>query len=312
MGVWVQRLFIFAVVGLVAQLIDGALGMAYGVTATTLLLSTGSAPAVASASVHLAEVGTTLASGLSHWRFGNVSWRTVGWIGVPGAAGGFFGAVVLSSFSAQSVKPLVAVILLSLGAFIVWRFAFGGSLRSVPEQHMRPRFLGPLGLGAGFLDAIGGGGWGPITTPTLMTAGRMEPRRAIGSASASEFLVAVSASAGFLWSLGRSGVDLRLVTALLAGGVCAAPLAAWLVHRLHPRVMGTLVGGVILLTNSRTVLLSSGLGGPTRLACLLVLAVVCATVVLRTALTLPREPREPREPRDVFAEGREASPALPG
>ena len=306
-----QRLFIFAVVGLVAQLIDGALGMAYGVTATTLLLSTGSAPAIASASVHLAEVGTTLASGLSHWRFGNVSWRTVGWIGVPGAAGGFLGAVVLSSFSAPSVKPLVAVILLCLGAFIVWRFAFGGSLRPVPEQHMRPRFLGPLGLGAGFLDAIGGGGWGPVTGPTLMTAGRMEPRRAIGSASASEFLVAISASAGFLLSLGRSGVDLRLVTALLAGGVCAAPLAAWLVHRLHPRVMGTLVGGVVLLTNARTVLVATGLGGPTRLACLLVLAVVCATVVLRTALTLPRDAfrggRDPLGPVD----SREASPVVP-
>lgn len=282
-----QKLVIFAIVGVVAQLIDGALGMAYGVTATTLLLSTGSSAAVASASVHLAEVGTTFVSGLSHWRFRNVNWRTVAWIGLPGGVGAFLGAGALSSLPAGPVKPVVAVILFCLGGYVILRFAFGTMLRPVPDQHLKGRFLGPLGFFAGFLDAVGGGGWGPVTTPTLMTAGRMEPRKAVGSASASEFIVSVCASAGFLLSLGRAGVDAQLAGALLAGGVCAAPLAAWLVQRLHPRLMGTMVGGIILITNTRTLLIAAGAPGPVRLACLVGLAGVCASITVRTSRSLP-------------------------
>ncbi len=152
-----ERLLVFAAVGLLAQLVDGALGMAYGVTSTTLLLSTGVTPAVASASVHLSEVGTTLASGLSHWRFGNVDWAVVLRIAVPGAIGGFVGANVLTSLSTESAVPWMAALLL-LGLYIISRFMF----RQPPVLQMgrRPgtRVLLPRGLFAGFVDATGGGG----------------------------------------------------------------------------------------------------------------------------------------------------------
>lgn len=276
-----QRLLTFAIVGVVAQLVDGALGMGYGVTATTMLLSSGATPVLASASVHLAEVGTTLASGVSHWRFGNVSWRTVRWLALPGAAGGFAGATALASLPGDRVRPVVAVILVGLGLTIIVRAGFGTLARPVAENHLKGRYLGPLGVGAGFLDAVGGGGWGPVTTPTLMTAGRLEPRRAVGSASASEFVVALGASAGFLLSLGTQVMDLALVGALLAGGVLAAPLAAWLVRRLPAPIMGTLVGGIVIITNVRILALAAGLDGPTRMVMLTVMAGAYAALVLR-------------------------------
>lgn len=285
-----RRLLTFAIVGLVAQLIDGALGMAYGVTATSLLLSTGTSAAAASASVHLAEVGTTLVSGLSHWRFGNINWRIVGWLGVPGAVGAFAGATFLGNLDAEWVKPVVAGLLLTLGLYIVARFAFGVMRKPAREDHIRARFLGPLGVVAGFVDAIGGGGWGPVTTPTLMTVGRMEPRRAIGSVSASEFLVSLFASLGFLFALGREGVDFALAGALLVGGAVAAPLAAFAVRYLPAQVTGTLVGGLILVTNTRTILLWAGVAGPVRLALLLALGTAAVALVARAALQAHREP----------------------
>lgn len=276
-----RRLLAFAFAGLFAQLIDGALGMAYGVTATTVLLSTGSSAAVASASVHLAEVGTTLVSGVSHWRFGNVNWRVVCWLAVPGAVGGFLGATVLSTVDGSWMKPSVSALLLILGVYILVRFAFGLARKAAPESHMRGRFLGPLGAGAGFVDAVGGGGWGPVTTPTLMTLGKMEPRRAIGSASASEFIVTSAASAGFLISLRDEPIEASLVLALLAGGVVAAPLAAWMAKRLPAAVMGTLVGGLIVVTNARTILLSAGVAGPARIVVLVALGGLSLALVAR-------------------------------
>lgn len=279
----------FALAGLFAQLVDGALGMAYGVTATTLILSSGGTVAVASASVHLAEVGTTFASGISHWRFGNVNWRTVRWIGVPGAAGAFCGATFLTSLPADGAKPYISGVLLLLGLSVLARFAFGAIRKPAAEHRLRGRFLMPLGLGAGFLDAVGGGGWGPVTTPTLLTTGRMEPRKAVGSASASEFLVAVAASVGFLLSLGRQGVDMALAGALLAGGVVAAPFAAWLVRKIAAKVLGTMVGGLIVITNARTLLLANGVGGQTRLAVLVALGVTSLVLVVRSAAAVRAE-----------------------
>jgi uncharacterized membrane protein YfcA len=287
------RLAIVALAGLVAQLIDGALGMAYGVTATTLLVSSGTAAASASATVHLAEIGTTLVSGTSHWRFGNVSWRTVRWIALPGAVGAFAGAVILGESDGQWTAVAVSAILLALGAYIVVRFGLGLRPQAVRETRLRGRWLAPLGLGAGFVDAIGGGGWGPITTPTLMTAGKMEPRTAVGSASASEFLVAIAASVGFLYSLGTSGVDLAAAAALLAGGALAAPLAAWAVKHLPAPVMGTFVGGLILITNARTLMLSAGWDGDVRLAVLLAIAAATGVLVSRRAVAAYQEDREP-------------------
>ncbi len=247
-----RTLVLFALVGLGAQLVDGSLGMAYGVTSTTLLLAIGASPAAASATVHLAEIGTTLVSGLSHWRFGNVDWRVVARIGIPGAVGAFAGATFLSALDTSAAAPLMSLVLLVLGLYVLLRFTFGGLNRQHLGKPLRSRFLGPLGLVAGFVDATGGGGWGPVGTPAILASGRMEPRTVIGSIDTSEFLVALAASLGFLFSLGSQGIQAGWVAGLLLGGVVAAPIAAWLVRHVPPRLLGAGVGGLIVLTNTRS------------------------------------------------------------
>ncbi|WP_151526709.1 sulfite exporter TauE/SafE family protein [Serinicoccus kebangsaanensis] len=249
-----RQLILLALVGLAAQLVDGGLGMAYGVTTTTLLLVLGTNPAAASATVHLAEIGTTLASGVSHWKFGNVNWQVVLRVGVPGAVGAFAGATVLSNLDTEIAKPITAGILLALGIYLLVRFTRSGVRTDRLGQPLRRRFLAPLGLFAGFLDATGGGGWGPVGTPALLASGRMEPRKVVGSIDASEFLVALAASLGFLFALGSQGINFSWVVALLVGGVIAAPIAAWLVRIVPPRILGVAVGGLIILTNTRTLL----------------------------------------------------------
>ncbi len=256
-----RSLIVLAVVGLFAQLVDGSLGMAYGVTSTTLLLTVGITPALASASVHIAEMGTTLMSGAAHWRFGNVDWGKVLWIGIPGGVGAFLGAVVLSSISAEAAKPFIAIFLFGLGVYILARFSFRRKEAPVRVRPISGKFLSPLGLVAGFLDAAGGGGWGPISTPTLLSSGRMEPRKIIGTVDTSEFVVASCASAGFLLALSLSDIPFGVVGALLVGGLIAAPIAAWLVRLLPMRILGTAVGGVILITNMRTFMGAIGING---------------------------------------------------
>ncbi len=254
-----RKLALLALVGLGAQLVDGSLGMAYGVTSTTLLLAVGTNPAAASATVHLAEIGTTLASGASHWRFGNVDWQVVLRIGIPGALGAFAGATFLSSLDTSVAALLMSLVLLALGTYVLVRFTVRGLRRDRLGHPLRRRFLGPLGLLAGFVDATGGGGWGPVGTPAILASGRLEPRKVVGSIDTSEFLVSVAASLGFLLALGSADVDLAWVGALLAGGLVAAPVAAWLVRHVPPRVLGSAVGGVIVLTNARTLLRSDWL-----------------------------------------------------
>ena len=257
-----RSFLVLAIVGLVAQLVDGSLGMAYGVTSQSLLLAVGLAPALASASVHLAEVGTTLASGASHWRFGNVDWSKVGWLAVPGGVGAFLGAVVLSSvISAEAAEPIVAIFLFGLGVYILSRFAFRRRENPVVVRPISRGFLGPLGFVAGFLDAAGGGGWGPISTPTLLSSRRMEPRKVVGTVDTSEFVVALSASFGFLLALSFANIPWRVVGALLVGGLVAAPVAAWIVRILPARILGTAVAGVILVTNMKTFLEALGVSG---------------------------------------------------
>ncbi len=248
-----RKLIVLAFVGLAAQLVDGALGMGYGVTSSTLLLLAGVAPASASASVHLAEIGTTLAAGAAHWRFGNVDWRVVRRIALPGAIGAFAGATVLSNIPAHLAAPWMSGILLALGIFLLLRFARPLTRRS-DRRGPRTRFLAPLGLVAGFVDATGGGGWGPVATPSLLVSGRMEPRKVIGSVGAAEFVVAAAASIGFLIGLSSSGFVLPMVAALLAGGLVAAPIAAWLVRHVPTQVLGAAIGGLIVLTNARTIM----------------------------------------------------------
>ena len=279
-----KTLVLLTLVGLGAQLVDGSLGMAYGVTSTTLLLAIGANPAVASATIHLAEIGTTLASGVAHWKFGNVDWKVVAKVGVPGALGAFAGATFLSHLSTAVAAPVMSLILLSLGVYLLVRFTLRGLDRRQLGKPMRKRFLGPLGLVAGFVDATGGGGWGPVGTPALLASGRLEPRKVIGSIDTSEFLVALAASLGFLVSLGSQGINAVWVAGLLGGGLVAAPIAAWLVRHIPPRMLGSMVGGVIVLTNTRTLLTSDWIGapGPVRYAVYAVLYAVWAAAVVHS------------------------------
>lgn len=254
-----RKLVLLAIVGLLAQLVDGSLGMAYGVTTTTLLLAIGTNPVAASATVHLAEIGTTLVSGASHWRFGNVDWTVVLKIGLPGAVGAFAGATFLASLDTSTAKPFMSGILLALGLYVLLRFTFKGLRKDRIGTPLRKRFLAPLGLFGGFVDATGGGGWGPVGTPAILASGRLEPRKVIGSIDASEFLISVAASIGFLAALGSQGINFSWVAMLFIGGAIAAPIAAWLVHAIPPRILGSLVGGLIVLTNSRTIMGKDGL-----------------------------------------------------
>jgi uncharacterized membrane protein YfcA len=280
----VKTLVLLALVGLGAQLVDGSLGMAYGVTSTTLLLAFGTNPAAASATVHFAEIGTSLMSGLAHWKFGNVDWKVVAKVGFPGAVGAFVGANVLSSLSTEVAAPVMSLILLSLGIYLLVRFTLRGIDRRHLGKPIRKRFLGPLGLVAGFVDATGGGGWGPVGTPALLASGRMEPRKVIGSIDTSEFLIAVAASLGFLVALGSQGVDATWALGLLAGGLVAAPLAAWLVRHVPPRMLGSLVGCMIVLTNTRTLLRSDWIDAadPVRYAVYAVIYVIWAAAVVHS------------------------------
>ncbi|MFE9652115.1 sulfite exporter TauE/SafE family protein [Micromonospora sp. NPDC006431] len=297
-----RKLLILALVGLAAQLVDGALGMAYGLTSSTLLLFAGVAPAAASASVHLAEIGTTLAAGVAHWRFGNVDWRVVARIAVPGAIGAFAGATFLSSISTEAAAPWMAAILFTLGAYLLVRFS--RPLRANRTAgRLRGRFLSPLGLVAGFIDATGGGGWGPVATPALLVSGRMEPRKVIGSVDTAEFMVAGAASIGFLIGLGSEGFLLPTVAALLIGGLVAAPIAAWLVRIVPAQLLGATIGGVIVLTNARTLLRAGELAGPVPF---LVYAVLGAGWLVALALAV-RALRRTRHARAVA----EAALAVP-
>ncbi len=289
-----RNLIVLGIVGFIAQLVDGSLGMAYGVTSTTLLLAiAGLTPALASTVVHISEVGTTLASGVSHWRFGNVDWSKIVWMAVPGGIGAFLGAYVLVSvISADAAKPIVAVFLFLLGAYVLVRFAFNRTRRIIDERPISRKFLAPLGLVAGFLDAVGGGGWGPISTPTLLSSGRMEPRKVVGTVDASEFVVALSASVGFLLALSFAEVPWGIVGTLLVGGLVAAPIAAWVVRHLNARVLGTAVGGFILLTNANTFLGAVGFNPSFNIIVYLAIIAIWVTALF-FAIKALRQDQEP-------------------
>ena len=303
-------LIAIAFAGFVAQLVDGSLGMGYGVTSTSLLLTLGLAPALASASVHLAEIGTTAASGVSHWRMGNVDMRSLLLIGIPGGVGAFLGAVVLASLSLDAARPMVSLVLLVLGGVIIARFIHGrrtaaaraaGTAPTEPAGEGRHGWtLIPLGLVGGFLDASGGGGWGPVTTSSLMAAARMRPRTIIGTVSGSEFIVSVAASVGFLLTLGSAGIDFGIVAMLLIGGLIAAPMAAWLVGKFDDQALATGVGGLIIFLNLDRGLSLFGLDKSIGLGLRLLVAALSVLVV--GALLLRSRAR-----RSVAASGSQAA-----
>jgi len=251
-----QTLIVLAFVGFLAQLIDGSLGMAYGVTSTTMLLAFGMSPAIASASVHVSEVVTTAASGISHIKFGNVDKKMVYRLIIPGVIGAFLGATFLSNIPGDLIKPYVSLFLMLLGVYVLVRFLFNVKQKAKKKARLSTKQSIPLGFLAGFLDATGGGGWGPVTTPVLLSKNGMSARKVIGTVDTSEFAIAVSASIGFFISLGFSSISWIWVVALMIGGVVAAPIAAWLVRIVPGQLMGVLVGGFIILTNARTMLSS--------------------------------------------------------
>lgn len=242
---------VLGIVGFAAQLINGSLGMGYGVTSTSFLLLVGTTPALASATVNISQVGSQLASGVAHWRRGNVDWKVVRGIALTGAVGAFTGACFLSWLSTEAARPLMTAVLLVLGGYILLRFTIWGTPRG-KLGHSLPRvFLAPLGLVAGFLNSTGGGGWGPVGTTALLATGRLEPRKVVGSISAAEFAVVVAGSLGFVVGLGLGGVNLHWVAVMLLGGILAAPIAAWLAEHIPARMLGSLVGGLIIATNIR-------------------------------------------------------------
>ncbi|MGA0605413.1 sulfite exporter TauE/SafE family protein [Phenylobacterium sp. VNQ135] len=239
--------WLFAAVGFAAQLVDGALGMAYGVISTSVLLSAGVTPANASASVHAAKVFTGAASGLSHIFHRNVDWKLLGLLSGGGVVGGVLGAYVLTSIPGEVVKPFVVAWLGLMGVVILYR----------AWRQTRPKVFSwkqplPLGLVGGFFDAIGGGGWGPVVTSSLMGAGA-DARKAIGTTNTAEVFVAVATSAAFLASLltghweteGLRGLLWQL-GGLIAGGVVAAPIAGWATKVLPLRMLTWLVGLVVV------------------------------------------------------------------
>lgn len=262
-----RRLILFSIIGFFAQLVDGALGMAYGATSASLLLMFGVAPAVASASIHMAEIATTAASGVSHIWFKNVDRSIILKLVVPGSISAFVGAAFLSSLPGDVIKPYVSLLLTLLGIYIVIRFLRKRTSTSAePPAKYSKSFLIPLGLVGGFFDAVGGGGWGPITTPALLAKKGSTPRKVIGTVDTSEFAIAVSATLGFVLFLGWEQFHWTWVGAFVVGGVLAAPLAAWLVRIIPSYLLGVLVGGFIVLTNVRTLAASTNVISETAMA----------------------------------------------
>ena len=231
------------------SLVDGIVGMGFGVTSTTILLVLGASASMASAAVHLAEIGTTLASGISHWHKENVDLNILRKLAIPGGIGAFLGATLLSSIDLTQGKTFVSTILLLLGFVLIYRNIFSNTSAMNLTDIKQRGYLSFLGFTGGFVDASGGGGWGPVVTPTLLTTTSTEPKKVIGTVSASEFIVAICASVAFLINLSRVGIDWSVVFGLAAGGILMAPLAAHFVGRVSGRTLGIIIGSAIVFIN---------------------------------------------------------------
>jgi len=246
----------FAIAGSVAQLIDGTLGMGFGLTSSTLLVTLGASAAVASAAVHAAEIGTTLVSGASHWHADNVDKKILKKLAIPGGIGAILGATFLSSIDLSSAKVFISTLLLLLGFLLLYRNIFTFAPQPASVEITNPRYFTYLGFTGGFVDASGGGGWGPIVTPTMMTTTAVEPRKIIGTVSAAEFIVAVSASVGFLANINRLDINWGVVGGLALGGSIMAPIAARIVVKLPRKQIGILVGLAVIIINGFRIITS--------------------------------------------------------
>jgi uncharacterized membrane protein YfcA len=236
-----ETLVIFMFVGFAAQLVDGALGMAFGVISTTVLISLGVPPAVASASVHAVESFTTGVSGISHFYHRNIDWALFKRLAIPGVLGGVTGAYVLVNVDASVAKPFILAYLAVIGLILIyrgWRW---------PPQIKEPRLIAPLGFAGGFLDAAGGGGWGPVVTSNLLIQGA-SPRKTIGTVNSAEFFLTVAVSITFLFHMGAEAFTESML-GLLIGGVAAAPFGAIFAKRIPTKPLLLMVGIILTLTS---------------------------------------------------------------
>lgn len=261
-----SRLILIALIGLFAQFTSGTLGMGYGVFSASVLIAGGLYPVIASATVHTASVFTTLVSGGSHLFLGNVRKEWLLPLIIPGVVGGVAGAYFLTLIPGATMKPFVAGLLLILGIVVLYRFISQKAPAQVPEadtlRTMNSSLLAKLsvklpvlGLIAGFTDAVGGGGWGAITTPSLILSENIEPRKVVGTVNLAKFFITIAISATFIATIGWGSFSWDLVIALIIGGVIAAPIAAYLCKRMPAKALGILIGLLLIGVNLRTLLI---------------------------------------------------------
>ena len=253
-------LVVFLIIGFFAQFIDGTVGMGYGAFSGSLLIGMGVMPALASASIHTAEIFVSLFSGVSHLKFGNVRKDWLKLLVIPGVIGGVAGAYFVASIPGAAIKPFIASFLLVLGIIMLYRFVpkRASSSSKLSKVLSNPRFsskkIAGLGLVASFLDALGGGGWGPIATPGLILTENEEPRKVVGTVNLAEFFITIAIAVTFFIALGTEEYNWKVIGLLLLGGAIAAPLAAYLCKRMPPRILGILVGIALVVYNLRTLL----------------------------------------------------------
>jgi len=259
---WVS-LSVFLTIGFFAQFIDGTVGMGYGAFSASLLIGMGIMPALASASIHTAEIAVSFFSGVSHLRFGNVKKEWLLLLVIPGAVGGALGAYFLASIPGGTIKPFIAGFLLLMGVVILYRFVPPKRIPSpsrlsvaLSNPKISSHKISALGFIAAFFDAVGGGGWGPIATPGLILTENTEPRKVIGTINLAEFFITIVIAITFFIVLGTEEYDWSMIGMLLIGGAMAAPLAAYLCKRLPARMLGILVGTALIGFNVRTLLIA--------------------------------------------------------
>jgi uncharacterized protein len=291
--------------GFLASLVDGALGMGFGPTSSSILLSSGMSPATASATVNLAKVATGLAAGVSHWRFGNLDRRLVLQLAIPGALGALVGTTVLVNVDGDDLRPILACVLLVVGVRILVRFsralpaaAYAGydSKADVAMPPFDERGVEVAAAAGGVTNGLVGA-WGPVVTPFLLHRG-LPPRFAIGSVNTAEVAVALVAAGSLITSLGGAGLELGIVLAMLIGGIAAAPLAAYVIRFLPPRLLGLAVAGLLLATQTRELAGYFDLGAGRWIA-YAVIPLVILGAALRPRLTRARRARQEVRPRRV-------------
>ena len=247
-----QTLTMAFLVGIIAQMIDGAIGMAYGITATTFLLTQGISPAIASSSIHIAEIFTTGASGLSHWRLNNIDKKLFLSLVFPGVIGGIFGVIILSNIDGKIIKPWISVYLVIMGFYIIIK----AIKKKVFVAKISAKKVGPLAFFGGTLDAIGGGGWGPVVTSSLLSSGH-EPKKTIGSVNSAEFFITTTIGFSFVFLMGINHPE--IIAGLILGGIISAPFAAKITTKLSSKLLMTLVGFVIILLSLISILKNFGI-----------------------------------------------------